>query len=270
MIFFPFQVGSKVLGVSDATFTTLVGGPGYLQSSRKKGLLNMHGIPRLAVWTRVNQTAAAGATTIVVDDPVDFVAGEKIVVTSSSTNLMEAEELVVVSVSPDKHTITFTPPLRHQHRAQLFEFNGQVINLHCEVGLLSRNVIVQGDDNSAKQLFGSHMIASGGGDMKISNIEIRNCGQAFNLGRYCLHWHMASNRPASYAKYNSIHHSFQRAITMHGTHQLNATGNFGYRTLGHTFFVEDGAEMNNLWLVCILNISLLLCFELIFREILAR
>jgi hypothetical protein len=40
----------------------------------------------------------------------------------------------------------------------------------------------------------------------------------------------------------SIHHSFQRAVTIHGTHRVNLTRNVAFDILGHTYFFEDGAS----------------------------
>lgn len=58
--------------------------------------------------------------------------------------------------------------------------------------------------------------------------EIRNCGQSFVLGRYCNHLHMAGHQAHSYIRGNSIHHSFQRAVTIHGSHNSLIENNVAY------------------------------------------
>ena len=68
----------------------------------------------------------------------------------------------------------------------------------------------------------------------------RLCGQSFFVGRYCTHFHMAGTESQSYVRFNSIHHSFQRAVTTHATESANIIGNFAYHVYGHTIFVEDG------------------------------
>ena len=50
----------------------------------------------------------------------------------------------------------------------------------------------------------------------------------------------------SYVKGNAIHHTFNRAVTIHGVHYLRVQNNVAYKTMGHTFFVEDGIETHNL------------------------
>jgi hypothetical protein len=78
--------------------------------------------------------------------------------------------------------------------------------------------------------------------MRIENTEIRNCGQASILGRYCVHYHEAGIQGESYVRANSIHDSFQRAITIHATHHLVVADNAAFRIRGHTYFVEDGVR----------------------------
>ena len=45
-----------------------------------------------------------------------------------------------------------------------------------------------------------------------------------------------------YVKYNSIHHSFQRAVAVHSTDYTLTKGNVAFDIVGHMFFVERGAE----------------------------
>ena len=49
----------------------------------------------------------------------------------------------------------------------------------------------------------------------------------------------------SYVKANSIHHSFQRAVTTHDTLQWEVRDNVAFDVQGHAYFVEDGTERRN-------------------------
>ncbi len=49
----------------------------------------------------------------------------------------------------------------------------------------------------------------------------------------------------SYVKANSIHHSYQRACTTHGTRNWEVRDNVAFDVMGHAYFVEDGNEQNN-------------------------
>ena len=65
------------------------------------------------------------------------------------------------------------------------------------------------------------------------------------MGRYPIHFHMIGKITKSIVKGNSIHHSYNRAITMHGIHYLEVIENVAYHILGHTYFMEDGIETKN-------------------------
>jgi len=71
-------------------------------------------------------------------------------------------------------------------------------------------------------------------------------GQAFILGSYPIHFHMIGTVHKSYVRDNAIHHSFNRAVTIHGVHYLRVQNNVAYHTMGHTIFIEDAVESRNL------------------------
>lgn len=148
--------------------------------------------------------------------------------------------------------ITFTEPLLYKHYAgiQYFGTDGDFIEMRAEVGLLSRNVKYQGDETSAENQYGAVIIMHSPGDettaARIDSIELYNVGQAFILGSYPIHFHMIGTVHSSYIRNNAIHHSFNRAVTIHGVHYLRVQNNVAYHTMGHTIFIEDAAETKNL------------------------
>lgn len=96
--------------------------------------------------------------------------------------------------------------------------------MRAEVGLLTRNIKIQGDEESVSEEYGSHLMLTGsekeGLVGKISYSEFTRCGQPTIIGRYCTHFHMAGEVPNSYVKGIGVHHSFARVLTIHGTHFL--------------------------------------------------
>ena len=85
----------------------------------------------------------------------------------------------------------------------------------------------------------------------MSHIEIFNAGQP-RLARYPVHWHHAGyvGQRSSYADPSevdslSIHNSFSRFVTIHGTHEATVRNVVGYNGVGHGFFLEDGYETQN-------------------------
>ena len=65
------------------------------------------------------------------------------------------------------------------------------------------------------------------------------------MGRYPIHFHMIGRVTKSYVIGNAIHHSYNRAVTIHGVHYLRVTDNVAYHIMGHTYFMEDGIETKN-------------------------
>ena len=49
----------------------------------------------------------------------------------------------------------------------------------------------------------------------------------------------------SYVRGNTIHHTYNRAVTAHHVHYLRIIQNVAFMTMGHTFFIEDAYEQHN-------------------------
>jgi len=81
--------------------------------------------------------------------------------------------------------------------------------MRAEVGVLSRNVVYRGDPiDSYETQYGATIFMHSAGDdsliFRASDIEFRNVGQAFKLGRYALHMHMIGAVHKSYIKNNAV------------------------------------------------------------------
>ena len=219
----------------------------YYDNMNGVGVLDIHGIPRMRVWTKVTpNTYAAGSLTIHTDEAVDFQAGEILVLTDSSW-AHNVEEVVVASLSADGKTITLQQPLTLSHTSERYTVQGRDVDMRAQIAILSRNIVIQGDELSEPQQYGSHVMMMAGSIMRVENIETRRCGQGFNLGRYCLHFHMAGDVSKSYLKSNSIHNGYQRASTTHGVEYATVFNEVAYLVKGHNFFIEDGSERQNVF-----------------------
>ncbi|MCH7840941.1 MAG: hypothetical protein IID38_12000, partial [Planctomycetes bacterium] len=128
--------------------------------------------------------------------------------------------------------------------------------LRAEVGLLSRNITIQGAANSTTDGFGAHVMIHGpiqdgmtthpSGEGYVKGVEIFRAGQKSRLARYPFHWHLVQDSGAGqYFMDNAVHTSFNRAITIHGTDYVTVENNFFYDHIGHGIFLEDGAERFN-------------------------
>lgn len=63
--------------------------------------IDIHGAPRTKTWTSLQTTIPIGATTLTLQDPVDWQVGEKFVMASTGFKKEEAEKRTVTAISPD-------------------------------------------------------------------------------------------------------------------------------------------------------------------------
>ena len=183
-------------------------------------------------WTQLSRTAEAGDTSIeLIHGDVSWSPGDEIVVASSTFDMHEAEKMTIASVATGTagaagarttSTVNLTSPLRSTHFAKVVSYpGGKEIDMRSEVGHLTRRVVVRGDDTSEEHQWGAHIMLHSPGDEstvgRISYMECTLCGQAFNLGRYPIHFHMIGAVRKSYVKGCAVHRTFNRAVTIHGT-----------------------------------------------------
>lgn len=187
--------------------------------------LDIHGAPLLdhRTWTRLNATADAGATSLCFTQPVDWPPYSQIVIASSGFDMNEAEQRTTTALTHSGHCVSFLRPLTYQHLGERRYYAGHAIEMRAEVGLLSRNVVIQGNDWSPLDRHGGHiMLYSEEGYFRdnsligrIENAELRYMGQAFQMGRYTVHFHMSGTIDQSYLRRNSsaLANAFAKALS---------------------------------------------------------
>jgi hypothetical protein len=160
-----------------------------MSSTSARSSIDIHGAPRLRTWTKLGATILPGSNTITTAEDVDWAVGDVLVVTttelpSAADNATNQVEEVTVTAVLGPRQLQVDPPFTHTHISSWYTQPGFApVDMRGEVALLSRNVVVQGDDTSESQLFGSHLAAMHGSLLRMSGTELRRCGQAFILGR---------------------------------------------------------------------------------------
>ncbi len=203
------------------------------------GTLNLHGTEKNS-WTKLTQTAAAGSNTIQVLTPGDWKKGETIVLASTDYDPHQAEERTVTAISGN--TITLDKKLDYMHFGKI-TFD---VDERGEVGMLSRNIVVQASPDADQTLFGGHIMAMIGSKMYVDGVELNRMGQNMHLARYPIHWHLIGDGgQGQYIKNSAIHNTYSRCVTVHGTNYLDVENNVTYNNIGHCFFLEDGVEHGN-------------------------
>ncbi|XP_075681934.1 fibrocystin-L [Rhinoderma darwinii] len=196
------------------------------------------------------------------------------------------EKRTIQSVSADGKNVTLTQPLLYKHLGISVTLpDSTVFEARAEVGLLTRNIVVRGSNNvewsdkitacpdgfdtgefATQTCFQGRFGEEIGSDQfggcimfhapkpgqllsigRIEYVEVFHAGQAFRLGRYPIHWHLMGDvQYKSYVRGCGIHQTYNRAVTIHNTHQLLVENNVIYDIMGGAFFLEDGIEHGNI------------------------
>jgi len=153
------------------------------------------------------------------------------------------------------------------------------VELRAPVGLLSRSIVIYSLGDTATDsfptftdpmdpnwancsyannpdgttypecFFGGHVIARQGfANFQVQGVEFRQLGQGGRMGHYPVHFHLAKSTDYTdaFVKDCSIWDSMDRFVVVHGTHGVTLARNVGYLSFGHAYYLEDGAEIENL------------------------
>ncbi len=202
------------------------------------GTLSLHG-DRTNSWTKLAATAKAGSARIEVLNAAGWRKGDVIVLASTDYDPHQAEERTIAAISGN--AITLDKPLKYMHFGQV-TFG---VDERGEVGMLTRNIKIQASDDSEKTYFGGHIMAMAGSKMYVSGVELYHMGQYMHLARYPIHWHLLGDAPGQYIQNSSIHDTYSRCVTVHGTNDVRVQDNVTYNNVGHCFFLEDAVEHGN-------------------------
>jgi hypothetical protein len=202
------------------------------------GTLNLHG-DRTNSWTKLSSTANAGATSIQVLNAAGWRVGDEIVLASTDYDPRQAERRHIAAISGN--TITLDKKLEYMHFGKI-TFD---VDERGEVGLLTRNIKLQASADAEQSFYGGHVMAMAGSKMFVDGVEFNRMGQNMTLARYPIHWHLIGDAQGQYIKNSSLHDTYNRCVTVHGTNFLRVENNVTYNTVGHCFFLEDGIEHGN-------------------------
>ncbi len=219
------------------------------------GRMDFHGAPIDKTWVKLGATMQPGANTVTLAEPVDWKAGDQIIVTASEKDptasrnsslsflkgdmVPQTEKFTINKISNGGRTLTLSGTLQFKH------FGGfNASDLRSEVGLLSRNVVIESRDPDGVR---GHTMYHTGGPGSISYAEFRHLGKEQTLGRYPIHFHLTKDaRRGAYVKGVSVWDSANRWITIHGTEYMVVRDSVAYQSVGHGIFFEDGSEVYNL------------------------
>eukprot|EP00927_Polykrikos_kofoidii_P015925 TRINITY_DN17144_c0_g1_i1.p1 TRINITY_DN17144_c0_g1~~TRINITY_DN17144_c0_g1_i1.p1 ORF type:complete len:1133 (+),score=151.47 TRINITY_DN17144_c0_g1_i1:39-3437(+) len=204
-------------------------------------VLDMHGKPYTPTWSRLSATVESGSSTLKLQDVVNWEVNQQVVIVTTRHGDMDDHENEIRTITAVSGAeVTLDSPLEHTHFGGT-EYQG-------EVGLLSRSLTVQGDEESMSESFGGHTLCKKGATCRISYVLGNRMGQLNVMGRYPFHFHMMGDvQQKSYFRGLAVNHSFFRAFTVHGTSNATLSSCVAYDVMGSAVYLEDGIEMDNLF-----------------------
>src|SRR5690348_6051427 len=116
------------------------------------GTLSLHG-NRTNSWTKLSRTADAGSTSIDVLNAAGWRAGDVIVLASTDFDAHQAERRTITAIRGN--TITLDRKLDYMHFGKI-TFD---VDERGEVGMLSRNIVIQASPDAEQSFFGGHVMA---------------------------------------------------------------------------------------------------------------
>ncbi|XP_074151347.1 cell migration-inducing and hyaluronan-binding protein [Sminthopsis crassicaudata] len=221
--------------------------------------------PKLTITidTNVNSTILR-----LTDNVQSWKAGDTLVIASTDYSMYQAEEFQILPCKTcTAYEVKVAGKPMYLHIGE--EIDG--VDMRAEVGLLSRNILIMGETERTcypykNQIcsffdfdtFGGHIkFGPGFKAVHLEGIELKHMGQQL-MGQYPIHFHLAGDvdekggyDPPTYVKDLSIHHTFSRCVTVHGSNGLLVKDVVGYDSLGHCFFTEDGPEERNTFDHCL-------------------
>ena len=219
-----------------------------------EGTLNVYGKKYAPTWTRLAKTAAVGDRIIFLQQPTNWEAGQRVLLTTSAhqdcppqfqaawcNNRPHQNEVIVIdSITMDRaqqvYAIKLVSALQYRHHGGA--------EYQSEVALMDRRIRFWGAPEATG--FGMHVIIMGSGICHFSGAHVENGGQAHVMARYPIHLHVLRESPNSFIEDSLFSPSNFRAIVIHGTNSSRVSRNVGYDIQGMALYLEDGVEEKNL------------------------
>ncbi len=244
----PFEQKLDITLTGNDTRESVMGMGTKMLSAMGGGRIWLHGEQRTS-WLMLDETVRSGGDTLVLEFDPDWRVGDQIVITATGDDMEESEVRQITEI--DGRNVTLDQGLMYTHFGEVQEFsNGTrtwMADTRAEVALLSRNIRIQGDEQSESTRFGGHIMIMKGSEGLISGVEMNRMGQEGILGRYPFHWHLAGDVSGQYIRNSSIRRSYNRCVTVHGAHNALVADNVCMDHVGHGFFLEDGVETGNVF-----------------------
>ncbi|XP_060067589.1 fibrocystin-L-like [Ylistrum balloti] len=230
------------------------------------GGLTLNGTGPKIPWTTLGNSAAVGDTFVTLAIRVtDWQVNDEVLITATGYNAKEAEKRRIKSVSNKGETtvLELDAGLMYSHTVGAETFNGTSYSIAAEIGDLTRNIKIVGEDynNIMKESFGGRVIVgtwedTDTGDIlqgyaRVWNTEFYHTGQESWTKSHDPRFSIAykdtgpAGVPAtpSSIKYCAFHDGFNTAIGLFGAPDFLVENNIIYHTVGASIQTKSSNTM---------------------------
>ena len=212
----------------------------------QKGQFKVYGNPLERTKTFLMSSVSPGESTVNLMHFVDWQVGDEVIIGSTSRNPTEGERRVITQINGNN--LTLDRPLEFKHFGGFLDPEDPTgrdgpVSFGAEIGLLTRNIKIQGDQKSKDEEFGvSLYFTQETTEVNLSFIEIRYAGQTVEPFRSSIHFHGVTFSPGHSIEDCSIYSSFARGINVNSTSLISLKNNIFYDIQGHNISILDGVE----------------------------
>ncbi|KAM3142669.1 hypothetical protein pb186bvf_005328 [Paramecium bursaria] len=210
--------------------------------------LQIFGKPKKPVWTFLNKTIEIGENQLLLDESVNWNIGDQIVVTSSDFDYKQSEIKIIIDIQQYNRLLIVDTPFQYQHYSNIEQYDDQLFQNKVEVGVLTRNIKIQGDQSKYLNNYGFNFKIYGSSTqntlIQIQYTEFMNGGQTYYQGRYPIYLKQNNDLSGSFLIGNSIHNNNARCIVLNQVQNILIQNNICYNTKGHSIQLLSGLETN--------------------------
>ena len=226
--------GTKVIGLYDST-------------------LRMFGREVTPTWTTLKANSLQRSEILTLNGPLtNWVVGDQIIVAPSKAWYQTEQRTIksIVGADTDTVKITLDIPLKFEHIIEERTATAsKTLSFPVEVGHLTRNIRLVGDESSSAEQFGGVLKIYGQSTAQVEYVELVHMGQLYQFGQYAISFDHVDD-PSSYVKHTSIHASYNKGLCLINSYNINIDDNIAADMDGDGFGVDNvvyNYEVNNIF-----------------------
>jgi len=220
------------------------------------GVIRFYGKARNSLKTRLHVSAFAGTNEITVAPELDLVKGDRLALAATGYGGTESEDVIVEQYDAATGVVGLKDNLKFFHWGLKDTTDQLDVDMRGEVALLSRNIIIEGDDSNdwGGQILTGSLIEYINGKFKqrsgqtiMDHVEVYRCSQA-DSWRSAVRFSSATGNWSSITN-SAIHNGLAWGVYVEGSSNVNFENNvvYSFRNTGINLSYAKNITVNQNW-----------------------